>query len=972
MHFRTVRGWCLGLLLTVSATRASAAEPPSQGVVLAAEPRTFAEAKALPPKLTESAACDLGLGKTPDLIVSQTVDVTQALPDFCRPAEAVITQKLSLPDGSHVERRFRVVDDAPGTQLPPPPPRPRIRVRCDARRLELSVEGVPESPSLTLEPIGIGVTSGSVKFRVSRDSEARFLPLLARDDAGARRALEEWDFLVGKGVPSRMYVRDANLPEADSVAGLAVALERARNRATLAAGEDVEQYSPRDVLAPDLEGDRPPLKTGAPETIGEVQPSESDSDLFWRQGRLCVVQQDTGKRMRCYDPMARRWGKAVPVDRGDGSLRMGRCGVPLGTRNVRPPGGFPPELRLSSRAVLFWTGGVHGAQVMEVPDGDGPPRLRAPEAEELKKAMLASTGSRLFGEGRFILDEDRKQFCSVRKPLGCWSLRWGGQEDEGANQLSEARVSPDGRWIAYLRDAPPSKVDSDERTLSLVVRSLELGPYVAPRVLASTEAPLARTDVVMPKPVWDGPALKWDDNDRLDRARISCDLGQDPRIPFEMETQRIVSPYDPLSPADNCHGGWVKLRQELTAPGNLKFVRYATAIAGDSRSLEGEVEGDVKMRCQPGRMSLWVDGVPDFPALTLTANMGAFGAVRWALAQETEARLQALLARDDASAREALEAFARLVKWNEDSREVSYGKTPNEDGRISRMGCVSTALEAIAARRALADGVHPELHGSLKTDGACAERYGMRALQQRLHAATLPLPLRVGEMKGRAEVIGRVESVPSIPPERGPQVYWRDGTLCQVQPDGAQVRCYDPAARKWGPLVNKQDRPFPREELLQKSEYHPGACYPMGGRSVPVSEQLRDVLPLSPRASLFADTSPGELAPEFKVLEVPGDAGPVRTRAPTAEELVLAARAGGGSALLEGRFLLHAPKNERSPWLCTAVRPWRCWSLDLESEAYAVFAAMASPDGRWLSYVRVARQKPYIEELMLLPLPPIP
>ncbi|WP_158623553.1 hypothetical protein [Corallococcus sp. CA053C] len=976
MHFHTVRGWYLGLLLTLSAPLDSAAEAPPQGVVLAAEPSTFAEAKTLPDKLTGSAACDLGLGKTPDITVFQSVDVRQAIPDFCRPAEAVITQKLSLPDGSHVERSFRIVDDAPGTQLPPPPPRPRIRVRCQARRLELSVEGVPEAPPLTLEPIGIGVSSASLKFRVSRDSEARLLPLLVRDDAGARRALEEWDFLVGKGVPSRMYVRDANLPEADSVAGLAAAFERARNRVALAAGDDPEQDSPRDVLAPDLEGDRPPLKTGDPETIGEVQPPESDStadsDLFWRQGRLCVVQQDTGKRMRCYDPAARRWGKAVAMDRSAltaWSPRMGRCGIPLGTRNVRPPESFRPELRLSPRAVLLWNRWAHEARVMELPEGGGPPRLRAPEAEELKKAMLASTGSRLLNEGRFILDEDRKQFCSVRRPLGCWSLPWDGRpEDEGGNSLSEARVSPDGRWIAYLRGPAPSKVDSDDRMLGLVVRSLEFGPYVAPREPVSTAPRLVRTDVVMEKPAWGGPVLKWNDDDRLARARIACDLGQDPRIPFELETTLTVSPYNPLDPADACHSGWVKLRQELTAPGGLKFVRRASAVTGDSRSSEG----DVKVRCQPGRLSLWVEGVPGFPALSLTANMGAFGAVRWDLAPETETRLQALLARDDAPALDALDAFARLVKLNDDARVVSYGMKPDEDGHVSRMGCLATALEAISARRALADGAHPELHVSLKTDGVCAERYGMRALQQRLQAATLPL--RVGAVKGKAEVIGPVRSVPRIPPERQPQLYWGDGTLCMAQQDGTnQMRCYDPAVRKWGPAVAEQDRPFPREDLLLKSQYDSGSCYPVGGRSIPISDEVRDVLPLSPRASLFADTSRGALSPEFKVIEVPEDAGPVRTRAPTVEELALAARAGGGSASLgEGRFLLHVPKNERSPWLCTAVRPWMCWKLPLESEAYSVRATMASPDGRWLSYVRIAREKPYPEELVVLPLTPIP
>ncbi|CAM4222271.1 hypothetical protein [Corallococcus exiguus] len=977
MHFRTVRGWCLGLLLTLSAPLAFAAEPPSQGVVLAAEPLTFAEAKVLPDKLTGSAACDLGPGKTADITVSQTVEVTQAIPDFCRPAEAVITQTLSLPDGSHVERGFRIVDDAPGTQLPPQPPRPRIRVRCEARRLELAVEGVPEAPLLTLEPIGTTATATPLRLRVPRDSEARILPLLIRDDAGARRALEELDFLVGKGVPSRLSGRDTRLPEADSVAGLAAALERARNHAVLAAGGDLGTYIPRDVLAPDLEADRPPLKTGAPETIGELQPPEpdstADSDLFWRQGRLCVVQQDTGKRMRCYDPVARRWGKAVSVNRGEQSAwspRVGRCGIPLGARNVRPPENFQPELRLSPRAVLLWSRWDHEALVMEVPEGNGPPRLRAPEAEELKKAVLASTGSRLLGEGRFILDEDRKQFCSVRRPLGCWSLRWEGRrEDEGPASLSEASVSPDGRWIAYLRGPAPSKADSDDETRALVVRSLELGPYVAPREPVSTAPRVVRTDVVMEKPVWGEPALGEND-DRLFRARISCDLGQDARIPFELEKHTSVSQDPWEGSAGGCRDNRVQMHQELTVPGGLTFVRRAFAVAGDRQS----PEGDVKVRCQPGRLSLWIEGVPDFPALSLTANMGAFGAVRWDLAPETETRLQALLARDDAPALDALDAFARLVKLNDDAREVSAGMKPNDDGHVSRMGCLATALEAISARRALADGVHPEQHALLKTDGMCAERYGMRALQQRLQAATLPLPLRVGALKGKAQVIGRVRSVPSIPPERQPQLYWRAGTLCLVQEDGTQqVRCYDPAARKWGPAVARQDRPFPREDLLLKSQDVSGPCYPLGGRSIPTSEDVRDVLPLSSRASLFADTSRGALAPEFKVIEVPEGAGPVRTRAPTVEELALAARAGAGSASLgEGRFLLHGSKNERSSWLCTAVRPWMCWNLDLESEAYAVLAAMASPDGRWLSYVRISREKPYTEELVLLPLTPGP
>jgi hypothetical protein len=152
----------------------------------------------------------------------------------------------------------------------------------------------------------------------------------------------------------------------------------------------------------------------------------------------------------------------------------------------------------------------------------------------------------------------------------------------------------------------------------------------------------------------------------------------------------------------------------------------------------------------------------------------------------------------------------------------------------------------------------------------------------------------------------------------------------------------------------------------------------MGGRTVPVSEQLRDILPLSPRASLFADTSRGDLAPEFQVIEVPEDAGPARTRAPTVEELALAARNGGGSASLgNGRFLLHSPKNERSPWLCTAVRPWMCSKLSLESDAYGVRATLVSPDGRWLSYVRIPWGKPedpkkYPKELVLLPLTPGP
>ncbi|MHA7634446.1 hypothetical protein [Corallococcus sp. M7] len=981
MHFRIVRGWCLGLLLTLSSARTSAAEPPSQGVVLAAEPRTFAEAKALPPKLTESAACDLGLGKTPDITVSQSVEVTQARPASCQPAEAVITQKLSLPDGSHVERRFRIVDDAPGTQLPPPPPRPRIRVRCEARRLELSVEGVPEAPLLRLEPIGIGAASASVKFRVSRDSEARILPLLVRDDAGDRRALEELDLLAGKGVPSRLYGRDANL-EADSVAGLAAALVRARYRVELASGGDPAEYAPLDVMVdPQPEEDRPPLETGAPEELGEVQPSRSpfqpgslvDSDLFWRQGRLCVAQQDTGKQMRCYDPVARRWSKAVPLDRGAPSTwtaRAGACGIPLGTRNVRPPDRYDPVLRLSPRAVLYWQSTTHEAHVLEVPEGDGPPRLRAPEAEELKKAMRASTGSRLFAEGRFILDEERKQFCSVRRPLRCWSLQWDGPgQEESSQDLSEARVSPDGRWVAYMRRPKPGKVDSEGKTQTLVVRSLVLGPYVAPRVFASKEPRLVRTDVVMQKLAWEGPPLKWDAAERVFRTRIACDLGQDPRIPFELETWRRVTPYD-LGAESSCRGDGVRMSQKLSAPGGLEFIRGGFVVAGDGPSAEGEV----KMRCQPGRLSLWMAGVPDVPALTLASNMGAFGAVRWDLAPETEARLQALLARDDASAREALAAFARLVKMNDDARDASFG-AKKEEVRISRMGCLSTALEAISARRALAEGVHPELHGPLKTDGACAERYGMRALQQRLQAATRPLPLSIA--KGKAEVIGQVPFVPSIPPERQPHLYWREGTLCHVQPDGAQVRCYDPAAREWGPVVARQDRPFPREDLLLKSQYQT-RCYPVGSRTVPVSEQLRDALPLSSRASLFADTSRGELAPEFQVIEAPEDAGPVRTRAPTVEELVLAARAGGGSALLgEGGFLLHAPKNERSPWLCTAVRPWRCWKLPLESEDHGVRAPLVSPDGRWLSYVRIPWGKPddpkkYPKELVLLPLTPGP
>ncbi|RUO91601.1 hypothetical protein D7Y11_19095 [Corallococcus sp. AB018] len=985
MHFRTVRGWCLGLLLTLFATPAFAAEPPSQGVVLAAEPRTFAEAKALPEKLTGSAACDLGPGKTPDITVSQSVDVTQASPDSCLPAEVVITQTLSLPDGSRVERRFNIADDAPDTQLALYPPRPRIRVRCQARRLELSVEGVPEAPLLALEPIGIGVASASVKFRVSRDSEARILPLLARDDAGARRALEELGLLI-KDIPSRLYGRDANL-EADSVAGLAAALERARKRVALASGDDPERSTtpPRDVLAPDLEGDRPPLKTGDPETIGEVQPSKGqvqsgapvDSDLFWRQGRLCVAQQDTGKRMRCYDPVARSWGKAVPLDRGDQSAWSSFPGcygrILMGTRNVRPPG--EPVLRLSPRAVLFWRAWDHEAVVLEVPEGAGPPRLRAPEAEELKKAMLASTGSRLFAEGRFILDEDNKQFCSVRRPLGCWSLQWDSPyEDEGSHRLYEARVSPDGRWVAYMRGPGPSKADSEDETRTLVVRSLKLGSYVAPRVLASTAPRLVRTDVVMEKPLWEGPSLKWQDGERLTRARISCDLGQDPRTPFELETQRIVRPY--YSPVNQgaCSGDGVRMYQKLSAPGGLEFSRSGVVVVGDSQSSEGEV----KMRCQKGRLSLWMEGVPDVPALTLAANMGAFGAVRWDLAPETEARLQSLLARDDAPAREALAAFARLVKMNDDARDGSFGMN-KEEGRISRMGCLSTALEAISARRALADGVHPELHGSLKTDGACAKRYGMHALQQRLKAATPPLPLSVGAVKDKAEVIGRVLLVPTTPPWPTPGLYWRDGTLCLVQQDGrGQVRCYDPAAREWGPTVAMYSRPFPREDLLLKSMSQPGSCYPMGGRDVPLSEDMLDVLPLSSRASLIADLSRGELAPEFNVIEVPADASLVRTRAPTVEELALAARNGGGSASLgEGRFLLHVPKDERSPWLCTAVRPWMCWKLPLESEDYGVRAPMASPDGRWLSYVRIPWGKPddpekYPKELVLLPLTPIP
>ncbi|WP_171412832.1 hypothetical protein [Corallococcus exercitus] len=986
MRFRAIRGWCLSLLAVsplLFATRASAAEAPSQGVVLDAEPRTFAEAKALPSQLTGSAACDLGLGKTPDITVSQTVDVSQAVPG-CKSAEAVITQTLTLPDGSHVERRFSIMDDAPGTQLPPPPPRPRIHVRCEAKRLELSVEGVPEAPLLTLEPIGIGATSASVKFRVSRDSEARFLPLLVRDDAGARRALEELGLLI-KAVPARLYGRDMDL-EADSVAGLAAAIERARKRVALASGDEPEQSPtpPRDFLAPDLEGDRPPLETGAPEELGEVQPSQGrfksgspvDSDLFWRQGRLCVAQQDTGKRMRCYDPVARRWGKAVPLDRGDqaawGSFEGCSGNILMGTRSVRLPG--EPVLRLSPRAVLFWRSQEHEAVVLEVPEGDGPPRLRAPEAEELKKAMRASTGSRLFAEGRFILDENNKQFCSTHRPLGCWSLRWDGpQGDETFNELSEARVSPDGRWVAYMRGPAPGKADSDDETRTLVLRSLALGPYVAPRVLASTAPRLVRTDVVMQKPTWEGPSLKWGDAERVFRARISCDLGQDPRIPFELETRRWVRPYGNNASLAACRGDPVIMYQRLAAPGGLEFGRGPVVVAGDSPSSDG----DMKMRCEPGRLSLWMEGVPGFPALTLAANMGAFGAVRWDLAPETEARLQALLARDDAPAREALAAFARLVKMNDDARDGSFGMN-KEEGRISRMGCLSTALEAISARRALAEGVHPELHGSLKTEGACARRYGMRDLQQRLKAATPPLPLRVGAVKGKAEVIGRVPFVPTLPPWRTPTLYWRDGTLCRVQPDGAQVRCYDPAAREWGPVVARQDRPFPREDLLLKSQYAPGMCYPVGSRAIPGSEQMPNVLPLSSRASLFADLSLGELAPEFQVIEVPEDAGPVRTRAPTVEELALAARNGGGSASLgEGRFLLLSPKDERSPWLCTAVRPWLCWKLPLESEAYGVRAPLVSPDGRWLSYVRIPWGKPddpekYPKELVLLPLTPIP
>ncbi|MBN8472894.1 hypothetical protein JYJ95_40855 [Corallococcus exiguus] len=984
MHFRIVRGWCLGLLLTLSATPASAAEPPSQGVVLDAEPRTFAEAKALPEKLTGSAPCDLGPGKTQDLTVSQTVEMTQARPDSCQSAEVVITQRLSMPGGSPVERRFRIVDDAPGTQLPRPPPSPRIRARCAARRLELSVEGVPEAPLLSLEPIGFSAsssTSKSVLLRVSRDSEARILPLLVRDDAGARQALawlESLMFEGGGGFPSRLYGRDANL-ETDSVAGLAAALVRARYRVALASGGDPAEYAPLDIIVdPQVEEDRPPLETGAPEEIGEVQPSKwptrfgslVDSDLFWRQGRLCVAQQDTGKQMRCYDPGARRWSKAVPLDRGDQSTwtaREGPCGIPLGTRNVRPPKPHEPVLRVSPRAVLYWHRGTHEALVMEVPEGDGPPRLRAPEAEELKKAMLASTGSRLFAEGRFILDEERKQFCSVRRPLRCWSLQWDGPHgDEGGMDLSEARVSPDGRWVAYMRRPTPGKVDSDDETQTLVVRSLELGPYVAPRVFASKEPRLVRTDVVMEKRTWEGPSLKQDEDDRLTRARISCDLGQDPRIPFELESLRIVRPYIPLAA---CRGDGVRMYQRLSAPGGLTFSQ--NGFAGDGPSSEGEV----KMRCQPGRLSLWMEGVPDVPALTLAANMGAFGAVRWDLAPETEARLQTLLARDDAPAREALAAFARLVKMNDDAVDGSFGVN-KEEGRISRMGCLSTALEAIAARRALADGVHPELHVSLKTEGACAKRYGMLALQQRLKAATRPLPLSVE--KGKAEVIGQVRFVPTTPPWRGPSLYWRDGALCLVQEDGSgQVRCHDPAAREWGPAVDKKDRPFPREDLLLKSQDET-RCYPEGGRVVPLTGQMRDVLPLSSRASLIADTSRGELAPEFNVIEVPEDAGPARTRAPTVEELALAARNGGGSASLgAGRFLLHAPKDERSPWLCTAVRPWMCWKLPVESEAYGVRAPLVSPDGRWLSYVRIPWGKPedpakYPKELMLLPLTPGP
>ncbi|WP_233595825.1 MULTISPECIES: hypothetical protein [Corallococcus] len=948
------RTWFLALLLTLAGALASAAEPPSQGVVLAAQPLTFAEAEALPPKLAESAPCDLGLGHTPDITVSQSVDVTPSIPDFCRPAEVVVTQKLSLPDGSRVERTFRIVDDAPGTQLPPPPPRPRIRVRCQARRLELSVEGVPEAPLLTLEPIGLSATS--VLLRVSRDSEARFLPLLIRDDARARGALEELDFLVSKGVPSRLSRRDADL-EADSVAGLAAALERARRRTALVSGDDMDPNVPRDILAPDLKGDRPPLKTGEPEDIGDVQPpdSNSDPDLFWRQGRLCVVQQDTRKRMRCYDPVARRWGKAVPVDRGDlsaWSTRGGRCGIPLGTRNVRPPEGFGPELRLSPRAVLLWNGNTHEARVMEVPEGVGPPRLRAQEAEELKKAILASPGSRLLGEGRFILDEGRKAFCSVRRPLGCWSLPL---EDEGGNALSEGRVSPDGRWLSYLRGPAPSRVDGEEEPLTLVVRPLVLGPYVAPREPVSTAPPLVRTDVVMERPTWGKPA-PGPDGDLVSRARIACDLGQDPRIPFELETTRTVSAYSSVSDASYaCRPDWVKLRQVLTVPGGLEFVRRASVVAGDKPS----AVGDAKVRCQPGRLSLWMEGVPDFPALTLAANPGAFGAVRWDLAPETEARLQALLARDDAPAREALDAFAKLVRQN-------------EDGRVSRMGCLATALEAIHARLALADGFHPELHVAMKTAGVCAERYGMRALQQRLQAALPSLPLRVGALKDKPGVIGQLLTLPTIPPERGPRLYWRDATLCRVQEEGSgQVRCYDPAAREWGPAVAMKDRPVPREDLFVKS---PNPCYPLGGRTVPVTDEMRDVLPLSPRASLFTDTSRGDLSPEFKVLEVPEDAGPVRTRAPTVVELALAARTGGGSvSLSEGKLLLHVAKDGAS-WLCTAVRPLRCWKLDLDPGAEAV-RAMASPDGRWLSYVRIPKgfhrdPKAHPAELVVLPLLP--
>ncbi|NOK17391.1 hypothetical protein [Corallococcus carmarthensis] len=951
------RALSLGLLLTLPATLAFAAEPPSQGVVLAAEPRTFAEANALPPKLSESAPCDLGLGRTPDITVSQSVTVDPPVPSGCLPAVATVTQELALPDGSRVQRVFRIVDDAPGTQLPPPPPRPRVRVRCQSRRLELSVEGVPEAPVLMLEPIA-ATGDSSVRLRVSRDNEARFLPLLIRDDAGARKALEELAFLVSHGVPSRFSKRDANVPEADSVAALAAAFERARKRSAFAAGDDVEPYVLRDALAPDWEqeGDRPPLKVGAPEDIGEVRPpdpySDSDwnADLFWRQGRLCVVQQDTGKRMRCYDPVARRWGKAVPVNRGDLSdwnPRMGSCGIPLGTRTVRPPEGYRLGLRLSPRAVLLWGVHTHEALLLEVPEGDGPPRLRPPEAEALKKAMLASPGSRLLGEGRFMLNEGRKAFCSVRRPLGCWSLR----EEEGGNELSQGRVSPDGRWLAYLRGPSPSRIDEAESTLTLVVRSLELGPYVAPREPVSMAPPLVRTDVVMEKLTWLESGAPGPNGALRSDARIACDLGQDPRIPFELETTRAVSSNNPASAsADSCSNDKVRLYQELRVPGGLKFSRSAFVRAGDRRSPVAEV----KVRCQPGRLSLWVEGVPDFPALTLAANPGAFGAVRWELAPETEGRLQALLARDDAPAREALDAFAKLVKQN-------------EDGRISRMGCLSTALEAIPARLALADGFHPELHVVMKTDGACAERYGLRALQQRLQAATPPPPLRVGAVKDKPGVIGQVRSFPNMPPERWPQLYWRDATLCRVQEEGSgQVRCYDPVARKWGPTVAMKDRPVPREDLFVSSW---NGCYPLGGRTVPLADEMHEVMPLSPRASLFTDTSRGDLAPEFKVLEVPEDAGPVRTRAPTVEELALAARSGGGSISLgNGGLLLHDPRSG-SLRLCTAVRPLMCWKLDLET-GNLIARATVSPDGRWLSYVWFPKGQSNPGELVVLPLLP--